>query len=152
LPLDGTPPTGSTFAPPAPSDPSLLATNGKSWPIVAFQRGGDQPTGSTSQAAYLSVNLAIGLICSLIVALLGAEGRLGMRRWLLLCLLGGFLILLTDVAQGIWMHWPTRYIAVLCTDHMVATVLAGGCAILVLHFWRTDRSSIRPVSPSESAA
>lgn len=133
------PKNGSTFAPPA-EDGQLIATNTDAWPLYAFGRDDDQPRTDGAQAAYFAVNLALGVIAVLVVALLGRHEKRALRRLSLIGLVGLFVILLTDVTQGIWMHWPAKYIAVLCTDHLVATLLAGGVAIVVLHLWQ-DRAT-----------
>jgi hypothetical protein len=132
------PKNGSTFAPPANDEP-LIAANGDAWPLYAFGRDDDQPQTGGAQTAYFAVNLALGAIAVLVVALVGRHEKVALRRWSLIGLVGLFVILLTDVTQGIWMHWPATYIAVLCTDHLVATLLAGGVAALILHLWQ-DRA------------
>ena len=142
--------SGSTFAPPAQQERTLIATNGDDWPIYAFYRNENLYLSESSQATYLAVNIALGLIVALVVAIIGFEGRAGRRRLAALCLLGLTAILLTDITQGIWMHWPRKYIAVLCTDHFVATVLAAGAATLVLHFWRTERAAADPAATSDA--
>jgi hypothetical protein len=132
------PKNGSMFAPPANDDP-LIAANGDAWPLYAFGRDDDQPRTDAAQTAYFAVNLALGLIAVLVVALVGWHEKVALRRLSLIGLVGLFVILLTDVTQGIWMHWPAKYIAVLSTDHLVATLIAGGVATLVLHLWQ-DRA------------
>lgn len=135
------PKNGSTFAPPAVEGP-LIAANGDTWPLYAFGRDDDQPRTDVAQTAYFAVNLALGVIAVLVVALVGRHEKVALRHWSLIGLVGLFVILLTDVTQGIWMHWPAKYIVVLCTDHLVATLLAGGVAILILHLWKDPARSV----------
>jgi hypothetical protein len=135
------PKNGSTFAPPA-DEGQLIAANGDAWPLYAFGRDDDQPRTDGAQTAYFAVNLALGVVAVLVVALIGRHEKVAFRRWSLIGLVGLFVILLTDVTQGIWMHWPAMYIVVLSTDHLVATLLAGGVAILILHLWQDPPRSV----------
>jgi hypothetical protein len=130
------PPAGSTFAPPAPSNNALVAANSDHWPIYAFGRR-DSALTSDAAAAYLGLNVALGLIAAIASVIVLRERRAIGQRIGLLLLAVVFIILLTDVTHAIWMRWPLGYSVILLTDHLVATVLAGGMALAVLALWRT---------------
>ena len=140
-------PNGSTFAPPVEEERTLVATSG-GWPVYAYYRDKNHFLTENEQLTYLGLNISLGVIVALVIAVLGLNSREGWRRLTALCLLGLASILVTDVAQGIWMQWPRQYIAVLCADHLGAAVLAGGAAILVLHFWKTDFGGAAPSKPA----
>src|SRR5262245_51286934 len=142
---------GSTFAPPAREERTLVATNGKYWPIHAYYRARNHYLSENGQLTYLALNISLGVIVALVVAIIGFQGSTGRRRLATLCLLGLAAILVTDISQGIWMHWPRHYVAVLCADHFVAAILGGGAAILVLHCWPSGGSK-RAVEPDPAAA
>jgi hypothetical protein len=142
-----TPPIGSTFAPPAPVDASLVAANSDAWPIYAFGRRNESAAAHAS-LTYLGLNVTLGIIAAVAAALVLREGRSFWNRTGQGALAVLFLILLTDVTHALLMEWPLAYSAVLLTDHLVAIVLAGGSALTVQAAWRSTRT---PAAASDPA-
>jgi hypothetical protein len=144
-------PNGSTFAPPAEEERTLVAASSV-WPVYAYYRDENHFLSENEQLTYLVLNISLGVIVALVVAVLGLNSREGWRRLAALCALGLAAILVMDVAQGIWMQWPRHYVAVLCADHLGAAVLAGGAAIVVLHFWKAESNRTPSVAAAGVAA
>jgi hypothetical protein len=141
--VQSTAPAGSSFAPTRPDPDELLAASSTDWPLYAFQRG---PHGlpPRSASAYLTLNILIGLVAALLVAVVFREQHLNLRRVSILALIALFLVLLTDVSHGLWMEWPIRYIVVLSTDHAVGALLAAGTAGGVLGLWKVHGKTRDP--------
>ena len=141
-------PSRSSFGPPPPPSDELLADNSNMWPLYAFQRDTGGPPTPSAASAYFVLNICIGIVAVFVVALMQREQGSGKRRLALLGLLALLLILVTDVTQGIWMEWPSRYIFALCADHFVAVLLALGVAtgVLFLFAW------FSPAEPARSSS
>ena len=118
------------------------------WPLYAFQRDTLGPPSHTAASAYFVLNICIGVVAVLVVALMQREQGSSRRRLALLGLIALLLILVTDVTQGIWMEWPTQYIFALCADHFVAVLLALGVATGVLFLF----ARFAPAEPASSSA
>jgi hypothetical protein len=146
---------GSTFAPPAAEPDTLMAASTSAWPVYAYYRDKNHYLSENGQLTYLALNISLGVIVALVVAVLGFDNREARRRLALLSLLGLAAILVSDIVQGIWMDWPRHYVAVLCADHVGAAVLAGAAAVVVLHLWRYElptapRNPERPTEPAQA--
>lgn len=140
-------PVGSSFAPPQVESGNLLAANSPDWPLHAFQRTPHGPPTYQAASAHFVLNIVLGLVAVLLVAAVSGQQRSSLRRLGILVLSAVFLVLMTDVSQGLWMEWPESYTTVLAIDHGVGTLLAGLIAAGVLWLWKVRvKSAAQPAA------
>ena len=98
----------------------------------AFSRPATPPLNQRITTASVLVNLAIGLVAAVTVAVIRRESKDCFFKITLLALFGVLCILITDVSASVWMSWPIEYTVVACVDHMLSMAIAGSIATVFL--------------------
>lgn len=112
-------------------EPTALDVASSSMP-TAFARPGTPPLNQRITTASVFVNLAIGLVAAVAVAVIRSESKNCIFKISLLALFGVLCILITDVSASVWMSWPVEYTAVACADHLLSMAIAGSIATVFL--------------------